>query len=174
MCLGLQQPHRGPSGKLIKSIGGLFGRSWIGKSLPGSDFLGKSRAYFNDFIFRPERFLEGLERVLGVCSRAKEGPKGGPGKIFKFTLGSKGGPKTKKDPRQTTGRARAGRKRRPRAPGKTIVKDFQSLTGRRTRTLYHALGRWPGELSLRTFSLARSRLQNCALRFFAKSVSSIP
>ena len=91
MCLALQQPHRGPSGKLIKSIGGLFGGSWIRKSSPGCEFLGKSWAYFNDFIFHPERFLEGLERVLGVCSRAKEGPKGGPGKFFKFTLGPKGG-----------------------------------------------------------------------------------
>ena len=74
MCLALQQPHRGPSGKLIKSIGGLFGGSWIRKSSPGSEFLGKSLAYFNDFIFRPERVLEGLKRVLGVCSGAKEGP----------------------------------------------------------------------------------------------------
>ena len=74
MCLALQQPHRGPSGKLIKSIGGLFGGSWIGKSSPGSDFFFKSWADFNDFIFRPERVLEGLKRVLGVCSGAKEGP----------------------------------------------------------------------------------------------------
>ena len=74
MCLGLQQPHRGPSGKLIKSIGGLFGGSWIRKSLPGSDFLGKSWAYFNDFIFRFEGVLEGLERVLGTWFGAKEGP----------------------------------------------------------------------------------------------------
>ena len=66
--------------------------------------LHKSLADFNDFIFRPERFLEGLERVLGVCSRAKDGPKGGPRKFFKFTLGPKGGPKTKRDPRPTTGR----------------------------------------------------------------------
>ena len=51
---------------------------------------------FNDFIFRPERFLEGLERVLGVCSRAKDGPKGGPGKFFKFTLGPKGGSQSEK------------------------------------------------------------------------------
>ena len=96
MCLALQQPHREPSGTLIKSIGGLFGGSWIRKSLPGGDFLGKSWAYFDDFIFRPERFLEGLERVLGVCSRAKEGPKGGPGKFFKFTLKPKGGSQSEK------------------------------------------------------------------------------
>ena len=74
MCLALQQPHREPSGTLIKSIGGLFGGSWISKSSPGSDFLGKSWAYFNDFIFRPDGFLEGLKSVLGVCSGAKEGP----------------------------------------------------------------------------------------------------
>ena len=96
MCLALQRPQREPSGKLIRSIGGHFGRSWIGKSLPGSEFSWKSWAYFNDFIFRPERFLEGLERVLGVCSRAKEGPKGGPGKFFKFTLGPKGGSQSEK------------------------------------------------------------------------------
>ena len=72
MCLALQRPRREPSGKLIRSIGGHFGGSWIRKRSPGSDFLGKSWAYFNDFIFRPERVLEGLKSVLGVC--AKEGP----------------------------------------------------------------------------------------------------
>ena len=96
MCLALQQPHREPSGTLIKSIGGLFGGSWIRKSLPGGDFLGKSWAYFDDFIFRPERFLEGLERVLGVCSRAKEGPKGERGFFLSSLWGPKGGPKVKR------------------------------------------------------------------------------
>jgi hypothetical protein len=65
--------------------------------------------------------------------------------------GPEGGPKTKRDPRQSPVRPvpdRTGRKRRPRAPGKTIVKDPQTLTGRRTRRIYHALGRWPGEFCM--------------------------
>ena len=47
--------------------------------------------------------------------------------------GPEGGPKTKRDPRQSPRRPcedRTGRKRRPRAPGKTRVKDSQTLTGR--------------------------------------------
>ena len=84
MCLGLQQPHRGPSGKLIKSIGGLFGGSWIRKRSPGSDFLGKSWAYFNGFIFHFFRFVEGPERVLGACSGAKEAHRGVPREPINF------------------------------------------------------------------------------------------
>ena len=120
MCLALQQPHRGPSGKLIKSIGGLFGGSWIRKSSPGCEFLGKSWAYFNDFIFHPERFLEGLERVLGVCSRAKEDPKGGAKKVFQVHCGAQRGSQNEKGPSALDEGGRNG----GRGPlGKTIITD---------------------------------------------------
>ena len=100
-------------------------------------------AYFNDSIFRTDRFWEGLERVLGVCSRAKEGPKGGPGKIFKFTLGSKGGPKTKKDPRQTTGRP----KTEAEGPWEN---NYQRLTETNRSKNANPLSR-PGPLARRIF-----------------------
>ena len=126
-------PPGRPLGNLIRSTGCPFGESRIAKGCPRCEFRGKSSIDFNDFIFHFFQNLEGPKGVLGACSDAKEAHREVPREPIKFLFGPQGGPISKSDPRQTLGRPRAGRKRRPRAPGKTKVKDSQTLTGRRTK-----------------------------------------
>ena len=66
---------REPSGKLIRSIGALFGGPGFAKR--SQRLISKvNRRIFDDSILCSERFLEGPESVLEAWGGAKAAPKG--------------------------------------------------------------------------------------------------
>ena len=80
---------REPSGKLIRSIGPFFGGLGSAKGSQGLHFDENSVRFFDDSMFRSERFLEGPERVLEVWGGAKAAARG----ANKYLLANFGSPK---------------------------------------------------------------------------------
>lgn len=52
-----------------------WGGTWIGKSVPGLQFVLKSFKLFNKSICRVERFFEGSKWAMGANSGAKAAPR---------------------------------------------------------------------------------------------------
>jgi len=138
---GPRESGTGPRGPFLGGPGSA-------KVRQGSNFDGKSGRILRFSFFALNDFWKAPRGSRERAAEQQEFQRGAQGGAPSSLWGPEGGPKTKRDPRATMSRPRAGRKRRPRALGEN---NYQRLTipnrqQDRNRSIT-PLGRWPGEYS---------------------------
>ena len=119
MCVGCPRNFQGgPRESGTGPRGPFLGGPGSAKVRQGSIFDGKTRLILRFSFFR--KAPRGPRERAAEQQEFQRGAQGGaPSSLW----GPEGGPKTKRDPLQTPSLAQAGRKQRPRSPGKTVIKD---------------------------------------------------
>ena len=113
---GPRESGTGPRGPFLGGPGSA-------KVRQGSICDGKTGLILRFPFFALNDFWKALRGSRERAAEQQEFQRGAQAGAPSSLWGPKGGPKTKRDPWLTMSRPRAGRKRRPRGPGKTIIKD---------------------------------------------------